>query len=190
MSATDPPSPPVLNPLSGTTIDTSPESLGLSVTNDQANLPSRASVSHRDNLSTSHRSVVARAVEHTAAKLNPRRSSVSPKTSTRSSLSGLSRLSLSRRKDKGKEPESTNSPESSLIEGTSHLYVPNSPPDMIHRTEDKHMQSDVKSSTPLNASMASSGDDSPFIRPQSPASSAKTSTSRPSIEILKGFGSV
>jgi len=129
-----PPNPPLQNPIPGTTLDTSPETLGLTPIEDAsrvsaqpATLPSRRS--------SASKNVLKRTVENTAAKLggsaflgsNRRESSgtpVSNRLSASFSATPKRFLSLSR-KGKGKEQGSTSGKDISgiIASGEWSLYV-------------------------------------------------------------------
>lgn len=104
---------PVLNPISGTTINTSPKALGLH--NDEPELEvdrpdsGRVPSEIKETLSSS-KNILMRTVEQAAAKLSSSASSGLDRKSSDSKgqsrrLSDSRRLLSIRRKDKGKAPE-------------------------------------------------------------------------------------
>ncbi|KAI5123707.1 hypothetical protein M0805_000302 [Coniferiporia weirii] len=169
-----PPSPGLQNPSKGTTINTSPQTLGL----DHAfgNDPSQVRV----RTSSVSKNVLKRTVEQTAAKISgsmlnssSRRDNNTSQQSSRLSTSLTAadpRRFLSLKKGKGKEQEVSQE----MSEDTAPTLARPNPTSL---------------STP-NASWAPAvvPDDSPFIRPRSPSS--PPTSQRPSLDTLQAFGSM
>ncbi|KAL5518675.1 ATG26 [Sanghuangporus vaninii] len=177
------PDPPLQNPTRGTSIDTSARSLGLEQSTDEPN-SSRTSIPGAPRTK-----VVMKRVEETAAKLGttllgtsskskrdnniPQQQQQQNQSDGRLSASLPSAaphrfLSLSR-KGKGKARETS---------GESTDRTPGSPP-----------RSSLSRSTSSVRRETNGADDSPFIRPRSP-SPPRTPPKRPSLEALKGLGSI
>ncbi|THH11780.1 hypothetical protein EW145_g439 [Phellinidium pouzarii] len=170
----DLPPPSLQNPIKGTTINTSPEALGLEHASNESPLSQS-----RVRINSNSKNAIKRTVEHTAARIGSRvlnsgsrwDSNVSQQGRLSSSLTVADpRRFRTLRKGKGRERESLENMSEENLSSSTRTSL-------------------TSRSTSVRQASVSVLDDSPFIRPLSP-SPTSTPPRRPSLDAFQTFGSM